>query len=110
MTRLLLACLSWFGTFFRSRHDLGLELVALRQQVGVLKCKNPRPQSRLCDRLFLAGSPAVGRGWARWRLMRHMLAIFYALIRRRILWPSLSKLEPEKILLSMEASSSRLGD
>src|SRR5215831_20292178 len=44
MIRFLLAFLSWFGVFFRSRHDLGLELVALRQQVGVLKRKNPRPQ------------------------------------------------------------------
>jgi hypothetical protein len=37
MFRFLLAFLSWFGVFFRSRYDLGLELVALRQQVGVLK-------------------------------------------------------------------------
>src|SRR6516225_10215097 len=59
MTRLLLAFLSWFGAFFRSRHDLGLELVALRQQVGVLKRKNPRPRLRLCDRLFWLGL----RGW-----------------------------------------------
>jgi hypothetical protein len=44
MTRLLLAFLAWFGAFLRSRHDLGLELVALRQQVGVLKRKTPRPQ------------------------------------------------------------------
>jgi len=44
MIRFLLAFLSGFGSFFRSRHDLGLELVALRQQVGVLKRKNPRPQ------------------------------------------------------------------
>jgi hypothetical protein len=28
--------LSWFGAFFRSGQGLGLELVALRQQVGVL--------------------------------------------------------------------------
>jgi len=35
MIQFLLAFLSWFGAFFRSRHDLGLKLVALRQQVGV---------------------------------------------------------------------------
>src|SRR6516162_9678533 len=63
MTRLLLAFLSWFGAFFRSRHDLGLELVALRQQVGVLKRKNPRPQLRLCDRLFWL---SLRRFWSKW--------------------------------------------
>jgi len=63
MTRLLLAFLSWFGAFFRSRHDLGLELVALRQQVGILKRKNPRPQLSLCDRLFWLG---LRRWWSKW--------------------------------------------
>ena len=59
MTRILLAFLSWFGAFFRSRHDLGLELVAWRQQVGVLKRKNPRPRLSLCRSSVLAGPPAL---------------------------------------------------
>src|SRR6516164_3568940 len=63
MTRLLLAFLSWFAAFFRSRHDLGLELVALRQQVGVLKRKNPRPRLSLWDRLFWLG---LHRWWSKW--------------------------------------------
>ena len=63
MIRFLLAFLSWFSAFFRSRHDLGLELVALRQQVGVLKRKNPRPQLRLGDRLFWLG---LRRWWSVW--------------------------------------------
>jgi hypothetical protein len=63
MIRFLLAFPSWFGAFFRSRHDLGLELVALRQQVGVLKRKNPRPQLRLGDRLFWLG---LRRCWSKW--------------------------------------------
>src|SRR5215467_3293975 len=63
MTRLLLAFLSWLGAFFRSRHDLGLEIVALRQQVGVLKRKNPRPRLSLCDRLFWLG---LQRWWSKW--------------------------------------------
>src|SRR5438270_12156621 len=41
--------------FFRSRHDLGLELVALLQQLGVLKRKNPRP------RIGRLGSAVFGR-------------------------------------------------
>jgi len=63
MTRLFLAFLSWFGAFFRSRHDLGLELVALRQQVGVLKRKNPRPKLSRWDRLFWLG---LRRWWSKW--------------------------------------------
>ena len=63
MIRFLLALLSWFGSFFRSRHDLGLELVALRQQVGVLKRKNPRPQLSPWDRLFWIG---LHRWWSKW--------------------------------------------
>ena len=63
MIRFLLAFLSWFAAFFRSRHDLGLELVALRQQVGVLKGKNPRPRLSLCDRLFWLG---LRRWWSHW--------------------------------------------
>jgi hypothetical protein len=66
MIRFLLAFLSWFGVFFRSRHDLGLELVALRQQVGVLKRKNPRPRLSLWDRLFWLG---LRRWWSKWASM-----------------------------------------
>src|SRR5215469_237406 len=63
MIRFFLAFLSWFSAFFRSRHDLRLELVALRQQVGVLKRKNPRPQLRLGDGLFWLG---LRRWWSKW--------------------------------------------
>jgi putative transposase len=63
MIRFLLAFLSWFGVFFRSRHDLGLELVALRQQVSVLKRKNPRPRLSLGDRFFWLG---LRRCWSKW--------------------------------------------
>src|SRR5262249_51044207 len=63
MIRLLLAFVSWFAAFFRSRHDLGLELIALRQQVSVLKRKNPRPKLTLGDRLFWLG---LRRWWSQW--------------------------------------------
>jgi hypothetical protein len=46
----------------RSRHDLRLELVALRQQVGVLKRKNPRPKLSRWDRLFWLG---LRRWWSK---------------------------------------------
>jgi putative transposase len=63
MFRLILSFSWWFAAFFRSRHDLGLELVALRQQVSVLKRKNPRPRLGLWDRLFWA---TLRQLWSRW--------------------------------------------
>lgn len=63
MLRVGLSFLRWFGSFFRSRHDLGLELIALRQQLGVLQRKNPRPRLDRWDRLFWV---ALRRFWSRW--------------------------------------------
>ena len=63
MLRLILSFFWWFAAFFRSRHDLGFELVALRQQVGVLKRKNPRPRLGRWDRLFWI---TLRRLWPRW--------------------------------------------
>ena len=40
------------SAFFRSRYYLGLEILALRQQLGVLKRKHPRSQMRIQDRMF----------------------------------------------------------
>ena len=60
----LVSCL---GVFFRSRYNLGLEILALRQQLGVLKRKNPRPRLRFHDRMF-------------WVLFRRL----WPLLRRRL--------------------------
>ena len=65
MLRLYVSFFWWFGSFFRSRHDLGLEVIALRQQLGVLKRKNPRPRLHGWDRLFWIGLRrfcSMGRG------------------------------------------------
>ena len=50
-------------TFFRSRGDLTLEILALRQQVAVLKRKHPRPALNRLDRLFWV---VLQRFWSRW--------------------------------------------
>ncbi len=63
MFQFLLAVISWLSAFLRSRHDLGLELAALRQQLGVLKCRNPRPRLNRIDRFFWLGLRQV---WSRW--------------------------------------------
>src|SRR4030095_932058 len=48
--------------FFRSRSDTALEVLALRQQVAVLKRKRPRPVLNSMDRLFW---PPPAREWSR---------------------------------------------
>jgi hypothetical protein len=53
----------WLGSFFRSHHDLGLEIVALRQQLIVLKRRKMRPQLRPSDRLFWV---LLRRVWPQW--------------------------------------------
>jgi len=60
MTRLLPAFFSWFGAFFRSRNDLGPELVALRHQLAVLKRKNPRPSGSFSSALLMILSNSAG--------------------------------------------------
>ncbi len=47
MFRLIWAGFIWLRSFIRSRHDLGLEIVALRQQLVVLKRRTKRAHLRL---------------------------------------------------------------
>jgi hypothetical protein len=48
----LLAFLTVVRVFVRSRADSALEVLALRQQLGVLKRKRPRPRLSAPDQLF----------------------------------------------------------
>ncbi len=64
MTAFLLSLIAAVRVFFQTRTDIGLELVALRQQVGVLKRKRPRPRLRPLDRLFWVVLRAT---WSHWR-------------------------------------------
>jgi transposase InsO family protein len=59
----ILALLAAARVFFRSRHDTVLEILALRQQVAVLKRKRPRPRLNQMDRLFWTTLRQV---WSRW--------------------------------------------
>ena len=49
--------------FLRSRADTALEVLALRQQVAVLKRRRPRPPLSAPDRLFWT---VLRETWARW--------------------------------------------
>jgi len=63
MTQLASALILCLLGFFRSRHELGLEILALRQQVGVFKRRNPRPSTKPHDRLFWVALSSI---WDRW--------------------------------------------
>jgi hypothetical protein len=52
MSEFVLTLSCWFRAFLRSRNNLGLEILALRQQVSVLKRKNPRPRLNTWDQGF----------------------------------------------------------
>jgi putative transposase len=60
---LTLAFLAALRVFFRGRVQTFLEVLALRQQVAVLKRKRPRPVLNGLDRLFWTG---LRRVWPRW--------------------------------------------
>ena len=51
--------------FLRSRHDAAIEIISLRQQVAVLKRKQPRPKLNTFDRLFWTTCAVCGPGWPR---------------------------------------------
>jgi len=55
--------LSAIRGFFQDCGDVALEVLALRQQLAVLKRKRPRPPLNALDRLFWT---TLSRFWARW--------------------------------------------
>ena len=64
MPQLVRSLLAALRVFFRSRRDTAIEVLALRQQVAVLKRKRPRPELNSWDRLFWT---ALRHFWPRWR-------------------------------------------
>jgi hypothetical protein len=57
------AVLAGLSAFFRTRTVLALEILALRQQVTVLKRKRPRPPLNSSDRLFWVVLRRLWSGW-----------------------------------------------
>lgn len=57
------AILAAFAVFFRTRLDLSLEVLAMRQQLAVLKRKRRRPVLSRLDRLFWI---MLRKVWPRW--------------------------------------------
>ena len=63
MPQFFIAALAALGVFFRTRGDTALEILALRQQVAVLKRQRPRPLLNAGDRLFWTTLRHI---WYRW--------------------------------------------
>jgi len=63
MFKLVWSLFEWFSAFLRSRNSLGLEIVALRQQVNVLKRQHRRSRLRMWDQVFWV---LLRRVWSRW--------------------------------------------
>lgn len=64
MPQFILSILAVIRVFLRSRTDTALEVLALRQQVAVLKRKRPRPVLNTLDRFFWT---TLCRSWSRWK-------------------------------------------
>ncbi len=103
MFQLLFGVLFWFSAFLRSRHDLALELVALRQQLGVLKRKHPRPRLDRFDRLFWL---ALRRVWSRWTdvllIVKPDTVVRWHRAGFRFYWRMLCRHRPGKPKLTVE--------
>ena len=65
MLRLLRLLSILFARFFRSRRDLLLENLALRQQLAILKRRHPQPLPAACDKLFWVMLRRIWPGWKR---------------------------------------------
>ena len=63
MPEFILSMLAVIRVFCQSRSDTALEILALRQQVAVLKRKRPRPAWNALDRLFWT---TLRHLWSRW--------------------------------------------
>ncbi len=63
MLRLVLMILGVLVSSFRSRHDLAVENLVLKQQLAAFKASSQRPRIRICDRAFWI---AVRRLWTKW--------------------------------------------
>ena len=63
MSRFVFSLFEWFTAFLRSRNSVGLEIVALRLQISVLKRKNHRPRLSPWDQLIWV---FLRRVWSRW--------------------------------------------
>jgi putative transposase len=86
------ATLTYLRAFLISCHNLGLEAVALRQQLTVYKRKQPRPKLHRFDRLFWI---ALRRLWTDWAdalvLVKPGTVAYWHRAGFRLFWPGRSR-------------------
>ncbi len=63
MIPLFIGSVSCLSAFFHSRYNLGLEILALQQQLRVLGRKQPRPRLHIQDRIFWVLLPRLSPSW-----------------------------------------------
>src|SRR6266849_2718343 len=76
MLDFLLAVLAAVRVFVRSRRDTALEVLALRQQVAVLKRQRPRPTLTRLDRSFWTSLRHLWPRWSDLRLLVQQETVF----------------------------------
>ena len=92
MLRFIGLCLGTLVRLLRGRRGLLLENLALRQQLGVLKRRHPKPRIGLLDKLFWV---AVRRFWSGWQ--QSLIAVTPETVVRwhgagfRLYWKLISK-------------------
>lgn len=63
MSSVILAALAYLASWFRSRHAMQLEILALRHQLAVYQNSVKRPQLQSADRYFWAWFSRLWSGW-----------------------------------------------
>jgi putative transposase len=95
MVLLLRHFLGWVVDAFRSREDLILENLALRQQLLALHAQGPRRRLTAADKLFWV---VVRRLWARWKepliLVTPRTVVGWHRAGFRLYWKWLSRARP----------------
>src|SRR5215469_6280905 len=89
----------WLGAIlrlFRSRQDLLVENLALRQQLGVFKRRNRRPKLTVLDKLFWILAP---RFWSDWKKVLLVVApetvVRWHRAGFRLYWSMISKIRKQ---------------
>jgi putative transposase len=121
MFRLLRLLFASIPSLFRSRRDLVLEIIVLRQQLSVLKRKKSRPRFQAWDRLFWL---LVSKTWSNWKNSLFLLTpetivrwhragfhLYWSWLCRRTKSPGRKKITKElrKLIFQMAAENPTWG-
>ena len=87
----ILAVVAVIRVFFRSRSATALEVLALRQQVAVLKRKRPRPRLNPLDRLLWTTLRPL---WPRWKNILVIVNLTFAV---GSIWPFVFNGQPPEV-------------